>query len=71
MTYADGSFTQYLFHLHKFDYDPRETKIQMQIRTRDPDGGVLMHNGGSEEGRFSLLEVTRMRMLCNLMVGMP
>lgn len=71
MTYADGSFTQYLFHLHKFDYDPRETKIQMQIRTRGPDGGVLMFNGGSEEGRFSLLEVTRMRMLCNLMVGMP
>lgn len=32
----------------------------MQIRTRDPDGGVLMFNGGSEEGRFSLLEVTRM-----------
>lgn len=29
----------------------------MQIRTRDPDGGVLMFNGGSEEGRFSLLEV--------------
>jgi len=57
LTYADGSFTQYLFHLHKFDYDPRETKIQMQIRTRDPDGGVLMFNGGSEEGRFSLLEV--------------
>ena len=29
----------------------------MQIRTRDPDGGVLMFNGGSEKGRFSLLEV--------------
>ncbi|XP_022787640.1 protocadherin Fat 4-like [Stylophora pistillata] len=29
----------------------------MQIRTRDPDGGLLMHNNGSEEGRFSLLEV--------------
>jgi len=57
LTYADGSITQYLFHLHKFVYDPRETKIQMQIRTRDPDGGVLMFNGGSEEGRFSLLEV--------------
>lgn len=41
----------------------------MQIRTRDPDGGVLMFNAGSEDGRFSLLEVTRMRMLCNLMVG--
>ena len=58
-SYADGSFTQYLFHMHKFKEfnDPRETKIHMQIRTRDPDGGVLMFNGGSEEGRFSSLEV--------------
>ena len=56
-SYADGSFTQYLFHLHKFTYDPQETKIHMQIRTRDPDGGVLMFNAGSEEGRFSSLEV--------------
>lgn len=44
----------------------------MQIRTRDPDGGVLMFNAGSEEGRFSLLEVTRMQDLkpqlhCNFM----
>jgi len=69
LTYADDSFTQYVFRLPKFEYDPRETKIQMQIRTRDPDGGVLMFNAGSEEGRFSLLEVTLMRMLCNLMVG--
>ena len=67
MTYADGSFTQYLFHLLEFDYDPRETKIQMQIRTRDPDGGVLMFNAGSEEGRFSLLEVTPLRILCNVL----
>ena len=56
-SYAEGSFTQYLFHLHEFEYDPRETKIRMQIRTRDPDGGVLMFNAGSEEGRFSSLEV--------------
>ena len=38
-------------------YDPRETKIRIQIRTRDPDGGVLMFNAGSQEGRYSLLEV--------------
>lgn len=57
LSYAEGSFTQYLFLLHKFHYDPRETKIHMQIRTRDPDGGVLMFNAGSEEGRFSSLEV--------------
>lgn len=56
-SYDDGSFTQYVFHLHKFKYDWRETKIRMQIRTRDPDGGVLMFNAGSQEGRYSLLEV--------------
>ena len=56
-SYDDGSFTQYLFHLHKFVYDPRETRIHMQIRTRDSDGGVLMFNAGSQEGRYSLLEV--------------
>ena len=57
LSYAEGSYTKYLFYLHKFVYERRETKIQMQIRTRDPDGGVLMYNYGSEEGRFSLLEV--------------
>ncbi|XP_068725251.1 protocadherin-like protein isoform X1 [Montipora capricornis] len=56
-SYGDGSFTQYLFHLYKFVYDPRETRIHMQIRTRDSDGGVLMFNAGSQEGRYSLLEV--------------
>ena len=56
-SYDNGSFTWYVFNLHEFVYDPRETKIRMQIRTRDPDGGVLMFNAGSQEGRYSLLEV--------------
>ena len=57
MSYAKGSYTKYLFYERKINNEQRETKIQMQIRTRDPDGGVLMYNYGSEEGRFSLLEV--------------
>ena len=57
LSYAEGSYTKYLFYERKINNEQRETKIQMQIRTRDPDGGVLMYNYGSEEGRFSLLEV--------------
>lgn len=57
LSYAEGSYTKYLFYERKINKEQRETKIQMQIRTRDPDGGVLMYNNGSKEGRFSLLEV--------------
>ena len=57
LSYAEGSYTKYLFYERKINNEQRETKIQMQIRTRDPDGGVLMYNYGSKEGRFSLLEV--------------
>lgn len=57
LSYAEGSYTKYLFYERKINKEQRETKIQMQIRTRDPDGGVLMYNYGSKEGRFSLLEV--------------
>ena len=65
LTYEEGSFTQYLFFLHEFNYDSRVTKIHMQIRTRDPNGGVLMYNAGSEDGRFSSLEVNCFVLHCS------
>ena len=68
LNYADGSFTKYLFYLRKFEYDPRQTKIRMQIRTRDPNGGILMYTSGSEEGRFSSLEVTISYIFCYCLV---
>ena len=56
MNYGNESITQYLFS-DKFEYDPRETSIELRMRTRDPDGGVLVHSLGTEENEFSSLEV--------------
>ncbi|XP_048576726.1 protocadherin-like protein isoform X2 [Nematostella vectensis] len=60
ISYGNHSHTRYIL-MNEFEYDPRETRIDLRVRTRDLNGGVLLHSEGTEKGEYSTLQLVPMK----------